>query len=58
MALPKNFPASPHAILDPAIRWLPASAHNTSTDKLLPPLVDKLRRCSTILLVSLIVSIY
>lgn len=24
MALHKDFPASPHAILDPAIRWFPA----------------------------------
>lgn len=24
MALHPNFPASPHAILDPAMRWFPA----------------------------------
>lgn len=24
MALPKNFPKSPYAILDPEVRWFPA----------------------------------
>ena len=46
MALPKNFPKSPYAILDPDFRWLPddKELHEQSYQKLLPPLVDKLRR--------------
>ena len=40
MALHPNFPDSPHAILAPDIRWLPASSY----EKLLPPLVHQLRR--------------
>ena len=46
MALHKDFPGSPHAILDPAIRWFPAdeSLRETSMDKLMPPLVPQLRR--------------
>jgi len=46
MALHKDFPESPHAILDPAIRWFPAdeTMRDTSMDKLMPPLVPKLRR--------------
>jgi type III restriction enzyme len=46
MALHKDFPTDPHAILDPAIRWLPAdeALRTTSSDKLLPPLVPKLRK--------------
>ena len=41
MALHKDFPESPHAILDPAIRWFPAdeSLRETSMDKLMPPLM-------------------
>jgi len=46
MALHPDFPASPHAILDPAIRWFPAdeTLRETSMEKLLPPLVPELRR--------------
>ena len=46
MALHKDFPSSPHAILDPAIRWFPAdeSLRETAMNKLMPPLVDMLRR--------------
>jgi len=46
MALHPNFPESPHAILDPAIRWFPAdeALRETSMDKLMPPLVSQLRR--------------
>jgi type III restriction enzyme len=46
MALHKDFPESPHAILDPAIRWFPAdeALRETSMDKLMPPLVPQLRK--------------
>ena len=46
MALHKDFPKSPHAILDPAIRWFPAdeALRESSAEKLLPPLVATLRR--------------
>jgi type III restriction enzyme len=46
MALHPNFPESPHAILDPAIRWFPAdeALRETSSDKLMPPLVPQLRK--------------
>ncbi len=46
MALHKDFPESPYAILDPAIRWFPAdeALRETSMDKLMPPLVPQLRR--------------
>jgi len=46
MALHKQFPDSPHAILDPALRWFPAdeALRDTSMDKLMPPLVPTLRR--------------
>jgi len=46
MALHKNFPESPYAILDPAIRWFPAdeALRETSSAKLMPPLVAQLRR--------------
>lgn len=46
MALHKDFPTSPHAILDPAIRWFPAdeALRTTSFEKLLPPLVPELRK--------------
>lgn len=45
MALHPDFPSSPHAILDPAIRWFPAdeAIRETSMNKLMPPLVAKLR---------------
>src|SRR5450756_1629985 len=46
MALHPSFPDSPHAILDPALRWFPAdeALRETSMDKLMPPLVPQLRR--------------
>ena len=46
MALHKDFPSSPFAILDPAIRWFPAdeTLRETSMDKLMPPLVAELRK--------------
>lgn len=46
MALHPEFPSSPHAILDPAIRWFPAdeALRATSMDKLMPPLVAALRQ--------------
>jgi len=46
MALHKDFPESPYAILDPALRWFPAdeALRETSMDKLMPPLVSQLRR--------------
>ena len=46
MALHPDFPSSPHAILDPSVRWFPAdeSLRDSSMDKLMPPLVPQLRR--------------
>jgi type III restriction enzyme len=46
MALHPNFPESPYAILDPALRWFPAdeALRETTMDKLMPPLVPELRR--------------
>ena len=46
MALHKDFPDSPHAILDPALRWFPAdeTLRESSSEKLMPPLVPQLRR--------------
>lgn len=46
MALHPDFPGSPHAILDPKVRWFPAdeSLRESSMDKLMPPLVPQLRR--------------
>ena len=46
MALHPNFPESPYAILDPALRWFPAdeALRESSMDKLMPPLVPQLRR--------------
>lgn len=46
MALHPNFPESPYAILDPAIRWFPAdeALRESSSEKLMPPLVSQLRR--------------
>jgi len=45
MALHKDFPSDPHAILDPAIRWFPADeALRENMGKLLPPLVPELRK--------------
>ena len=46
MALHPDFPESPHAILDPDIRWFPAdeAQRETGMEKLMPPLVAQLRR--------------
>ncbi len=46
MAVHPNFPESPHAILDPGVRWFPAdeALRETSMEKLMPPLVAELRR--------------
>ena len=46
MALPKDFPRDPYAILDPSIRWFPADEdlREKGSDKLLPPLVAELRK--------------
>jgi len=46
MALHPDFPASPHAILDPSIRWFPAdeALRASSFEKLMPPLVPELRK--------------
>jgi|GEM_PF-1232264 len=46
MALHPDFPKSPHEILDPNIRWFPAdeALRETSSEKLMPPLVAQLRR--------------
>ena len=46
MALHPTFPKSPYAILDPAIRWFPAdeALRESSSDKLIPPLVAQLRK--------------
>lgn len=46
MALHPNFPESPYAILDPTVRWFPAdeALRESSMDKLMPPLVPKLRK--------------
>ena len=45
MALHKNFPKDPYAILDPEIRWYPATEdiREKGFEKLLPPLVAELR---------------
>ena len=46
MALHPDFPSSPHAILEPEARWFPAdeALRETTSDKLIPPLVAVLRR--------------
>ena len=46
MALHPDFPDSPHAILDPEVRWFPTAEtlRETRPEKLMPPLVAKLRR--------------
>ena len=46
MALHPDFPNSPHAILEPEARWFPADEvlRDTTSDKLIPPLVAVLRR--------------
>lgn len=46
MALHPDFPDSPHAVLDPSIRWFPAdeALRDTGMEKLMPPLVATLRQ--------------
>jgi type III restriction enzyme len=46
MALHKDFPESPHAILDPSQRWFPAdeALRESSMEKLMPPLVSQIRK--------------
>jgi len=46
MGLHKDFPTSPHVVLDPALRWFPAdeALRDTSMEKLMPPLVSELRK--------------
>src|SRR5579863_8834678 len=45
MALHPEFPTSPYAVLEPEQRWFPAdeTLRATAYDKLLPPLVAKIR---------------
>ncbi|MBN2569724.1 MAG: DEAD/DEAH box helicase family protein [Deltaproteobacteria bacterium] len=45
MAIHKDFPSSPFEVLNPKTRWFPAdeALRETSYEKLLPPLVHKLR---------------
>ena len=45
MALHPDFPESPHAIIDPTVRWFPAdeALRETVYGKLIPPLVHKIR---------------
>ena len=45
MALPPDFPESPHEIIDPSVRWLPdnKALRDTNYRELLPPLVHKIR---------------
>jgi hypothetical protein len=47
VALHKDFPESPYAILDPSMRWFPADEslrETTMNNKLMPPLLPQLRR--------------
>lgn len=46
MALHKDFPQSPHEIIDPSLRWFPAdeALRESSMEKLMPPLVAQLRK--------------
>ena len=46
MALHRDFPESPYAIIDPAVRWFPAEEALRDTDygKLIPPLVHEIRK--------------
>ena len=46
MALHPKFPKNPYEILNPEVRWFPADEQLRTQDywKLLPPLVDKLRK--------------
>ncbi len=46
MALHKDFPQDPYAILEPELRWFPADEdlRDQGSEKLLPPLVSELRK--------------
>ena len=46
MALHKDFPKSPYETLEPSLRWFPAdeTLRKKGYEKLLPPLVDKIRK--------------
>lgn len=46
MALHPQFPSSPYDVVAPELRWFPAdeTLRETSSDKLMPPLVPELRR--------------
>jgi type III restriction enzyme len=46
MALHKDFPTDPHAILDPMVRWFPGddSLRERKMNQLIPPLVAELRK--------------
>lgn len=46
MALHKDFPKDPYAVLDPTLRWFPAEEdlREKGFDKLIPPLVAELRK--------------
>lgn len=46
MGVHKDFPTSPHEIIDPEVWWFPAdeTLRETSMEKLMPPLVPELRR--------------
>lgn len=46
MGLHQNFPTSPHAVLDPSLRWFPADEvlRDKSMEKLMPPMVAMLRK--------------
>ena len=46
MAMHKDFPPSPHEILNPDVRWFPAdeTLRDSSYEKLMPPLVPELRK--------------
>ncbi len=46
MAIHPDFPKSPYSILNPDVRWFPVDEvlRESSYDKLLPPLVDVLRK--------------
>ena len=46
MALHKDFPESPYAVLNPELRWFPADEdlRDQAYDRLLPPLVASLRK--------------
>ena len=45
MALHRDFPESPHEIIDPSVRWLPDQSllFDVGYEMLLPPLVQKIR---------------